>query len=64
MTWTTVTPLGPSQPVAGILILVSLLALGYALGLLYRMLQMRRIEGRRIPAEGLDEDREEDEDDE
>ena len=56
MTWTTVNPLGPSQPVAGVLILVTLLALGYALGLLYRVLQMR-CPGR-VPAEGPEEDRE------
>ncbi|MFH2109887.1 MAG: hypothetical protein ABIJ47_01360 [Candidatus Bathyarchaeota archaeon] len=59
MTWTTASPLGPSQPVAGVLILAALLALGYALGLLRRVLQMRR--PGRVPAEGLEEDREEDE---
>jgi len=46
----------------GTLILVTLLALGYALSLLYRVIWLR--EGRPIPPEGLDEDREEDEDDE
>ena len=62
MTWNTMNPLGPSDPVLGTLILVTLLALGYALSLLYRVIWLR--EGRPIPPEGLDEDREEDEDDE
>ena len=57
MTWTTVNPLGPSQPVAGVLILAALLALGYTLELLYRVLQMRR--PGRVPAEGLDEEEDE-----
>ena len=57
MTWTTVNPLGPSQPVAAVLILAALLALGYALGLLYSVIRLR--EGQPIPPEGL-EDEEED----
>jgi len=61
MTWTTMGPSGATQPVTLILFAVTALTLAYALGLLYRLAQLRRMEGRRIPAEGLDEDQEEDE---
>lgn len=56
MTWTTIAPSGATQPVTLVLFAVMALTLAYALGLLHRMLQMRRMEGLMIPAEGLEED--------
>ena len=57
MTWTTLTPNGAIAPIGASLIVLSVLALVYTLGLLYRVIQLR--DGRPIPAEGLDEDKEE-----
>ncbi|MFH2111691.1 MAG: hypothetical protein ABIJ47_10590 [Candidatus Bathyarchaeota archaeon] len=54
MTWTTIGPGGAIQPVTLALFAVTALTLAYALGLLYRVLQMRR--PGRVPAEGLEED--------
>ena len=59
MTWTTASPSGATVPVVGALMVLTLIALVYALGLLRRVLQMRRPGW--VPAEGLDMDREEDE---
>ncbi|MFH2109621.1 MAG: hypothetical protein ABIJ47_00010 [Candidatus Bathyarchaeota archaeon] len=61
MTWTTIAPDGPAASIVLALTTLTVLALVYTLGLLYRLAQLRRMEGLRIPAEGLDEDQEEDE---
>ncbi|MFH2109878.1 MAG: hypothetical protein ABIJ47_01315 [Candidatus Bathyarchaeota archaeon] len=61
MTWTTIGPNGATSSIGAALITLSVLTLVYTLGLLYRLAQLRRMEGLRIPAEGLDEDQEEDE---
>ena len=42
MTWTTLGPGGVTVPVVGALMVLTLIALVYALGLLYRVLKMRR----------------------
>lgn len=48
MTWTTIAPGGATQPVTLVLFAATALVLAYAVGLLYRVAQLRRM---RVPRE-------------
>ena len=53
MTWTTLSPYGVTVPLVGAIMALTLIALVYALGLLYSVVQMG--EGHPTPDEGLEE---------
>ena len=58
MTWTTIGPGGAIQPIAPLLMVVSWLTLVYALHLVYKVAQLRRLEAQTEDQEEDEEERE------